>query len=188
MGKTCTKCQETKPLELFKSDTRYKGGYSSYCKACHTLATRRWQKENKDRLRDYVRERYRANKDRINEDRKASYTTEGARPGRLKYLYKMSHDEYENLLSFQGGVCAICGKPPYTKRYMSVDHDHSCCDATPTCGECTRGLLCTPCNTAINALEKRGDWLRLALNYLQENRDGSAKGLRSNFRCDGGDG
>lgn len=188
MEKTCTKCKETKILSLFKADSRYKGGYSSYCKSCHTAATRNWQKKNPDRLREYVRKRYKSKKDAINEKRKASYTTERARPSRLKYLYKMSIEEYDGILKAQDGVCAICKEPPYSQRYMSVDHDHSCCETTPTCGNCTRGLLCTPCNTALNALEKRGDWLTRALDYLQETQYGNTKGLRSDFRCDGCDG
>jgi Recombination endonuclease VII. len=44
---------------------------------------------------------------------------------------------YERLLAEQGGVCAICGNPPKTRR-LHVDHDHKT-------GR-VRGLLCYRCN------------------------------------------
>ena len=49
-------------------------------------------------------------------------------------------DEYEALLEAQGGVCALCGNPPKTRR-LDVDHDHRT--------GLIRGLLCSRCNQAI---------------------------------------
>jgi hypothetical protein len=69
--KTCSKCQETKPLDAFswRKDVRYaKGGYhASRCKACICANTKSWYADNKDRAlarqaewRDANRERWNA--------------------------------------------------------------------------------------------------------------------------------
>lgn len=42
---------------------------------------------------------------------------------RRQKIYGLEEGEYELLLAAQGGVCAICLKPPVTKR-LAVDHDH----------------------------------------------------------------
>lgn len=187
MEKKCTKCGLLKPVSLFKADARYGGGYSSYCKDCHSLATRRWQEKNKEWLREYRKERYNKKKDEINQKRKMNYSQEKTRPSRLRYLYKMAPGEYEAILKKQGGKCAICGDDAPKNRALHVDHNHSCCPKTPTCGECTRGLLCSKCNTALTALERSSDWVSRAMSYLQEFKDDSPTSLRSNFVCDGGD-
>jgi len=46
--------------------------------------------------------------------------------------------EYEKRLAEQGGVCAICKRPPKPGKRLNVDHNHR----TLKC----RGLLCGPCN------------------------------------------
>jgi hypothetical protein len=50
-------------------------------------------------------------------------------------------EEYEERLTAQGGVCAICGRPPNPKRRFAVDHNHKT-------GQ-TRGLLCWICNLKV---------------------------------------
>lgn len=76
------------------------------------------------------------------------------RASRLRHTYRMEPEDYETMLADQGGVCAICQRPP-TKEHLHVDHDGTCCNARKgkTCGECVRGLLCRSCNTALNLLD-----------------------------------
>lgn len=185
--KTCKRCNVEKPFDLFKKDMRYSAGYSSYCKECHAKATVAWQKANPERLKQYRKDRYNKVRDTLNEQRKKKYTTEGFRPARIKYLYKMTPEKYAEMMLNQNGVCAICGAPP-TSRALSIDHDHSCCAATPTCGKCSRGLLCGTCNTALHSIEHKEGWLENSIKYLTEKMDGKPKSLRSNFICDGVDG
>jgi hypothetical protein len=64
--------------------------------------------------------------------------------------------DYEALLAAQGGVCALCGKPPKTRR-LSVDHDHK----TGT----VRGLLCFRCNRALPHYVS-AEWLLRAARYV----------------------
>lgn len=67
--------------------------------------------------------------------------------------YKITAEQYEALLEAQGGVCAMCAKPPADARRFAVDHDHRCCPGRETCGKCIRGLLCTSCNNHLGILE-----------------------------------
>jgi Recombination endonuclease VII len=78
----------------------------------------------------------------------------------MKCLYGITPDQYQALLTAQGGGCAICGAAP-GKRRLHVDHDH----ATGT----VRGVLCGGCNMGIGRF---GDDTRLLANaaaYLERN-------------------
>lgn len=56
----------------------------------------------------------------------------------LQRTYGITSEDYDALLEFQGGRCAICRKPPRKKRLV-VDHDHRT--------GAVRGLLCpVACN------------------------------------------
>lgn len=80
---------------------------------------RKWKKENPDRVHNQ----------------------------NLRKVHGITIEVYYEMLSSQGGGCAICGTPPRDvrgMRYLHVDHDHET-------GR-IRGLLCTNCNTAIGLL------------------------------------
>lgn len=66
----------------------------------------------------------------------------------LMRRYNITVEQYDRMLADQGGVCAICKKPPVKNR-LHVDHDHACCDRGGSCGKCIRGLLCTSCNSKL---------------------------------------
>jgi hypothetical protein len=65
--------------------------------------------------------------------------------------------QYDDLLVEQGGGCAICKRPPKTRR-LDTDHDHKT-------GR-VRGLLCHRCNRALPAWVTP-EWLVAARAYLQ---------------------
>lgn len=86
-----------------------------------------------------------------------------ARRVALKHDFGLTPEQYETMLARQGGVCAICGFPPKTRR-LAVDHDH---------GESkrVRGLLCFRCNkyrVGTNTVATA----RLVLAYLESGFDG----------------
>jgi hypothetical protein len=62
---------------------------------------------------------------------------------------------YEELYEQQGGKCAICKKPPGTRRFH-LDHNHKT-------GE-IRGLLCFSCNYKLGFVEK---YLKQIVRYLR---------------------
>lgn len=165
--KTCRRCGETKPPDQLKRDARNGDGYSSFCKKCHSAATRAWQAANPDKLNAARRARYARKKDGINAKRKASYSYDKVRWERLRQLYCVTQEWYEATLRRQGFACAICKREQgLFKRAFAVDHRHGCCPKAPTCGSCNRGLLCHPCNTAMHSLERDGTWIKKAMEYL----------------------
>lgn len=94
------------------------------------------------------------------------------RAGILRRKYKMTEDEYQEILIAQGGVCAIC-REPETKVHrdgalcrLVVDHSHATGDV--------RALLCSFCNAGLGLF--KDDPLRLlaAARYLDGPR--AAKG------------
>jgi Recombination endonuclease VII len=99
----------------------------------------------------------------------------------LLMRYRMTIAQYDALLAFQGGVCAICrrletataagrkvkGRKTKSKVIrLSVDHDHNCCPGDKSCGKCIRGLLCRACNSGIGHLRDSPAVLSAALHYL----------------------
>lgn len=95
-------------------------------------------------------------------------TSEKVRERGIRRKYGLSIDEYNRLLSSQGGGCAICGdKPDPSKKVFAVDHDHSCCPSYErTCGKCVRGILCSRCNTSIGMFEDDVELMAAAIVYL----------------------
>lgn len=76
----------------------------------------------------------------------------------LRKTYGLTGEEYELLLAFQDGRCAICLNRPVTKRF-AVDHDHA--------NGNVRGVLCRSCNYKILGGAKDSvETLRRAEDYL----------------------
>lgn len=87
----------------------------------------------------------------------------------LLHRYGLTPEQYEASLAEQGGVCAICKKPPKKNR-LHVDHDHGCDqehDPKLGCVKCFRGLLCVGCNSRLEWLE---EFYEPALAYLKRVR------------------
>lgn len=85
----------------------------------------------------------------------------------LRKNYNINSADYDNLLSKQGGVCAICHRYPDQCGVLHVDHDHACCPGKKdSCGGCVRGLLCSDCNGAIGMLQESPIIFANALQYL----------------------
>lgn len=66
---------------------------------------------------------------------------DGARATRLAQIFNLTPDEYDQILEYQGGVCAICGRPPKPGKRLAVDHDHATGHV--------RGLLDFVCNRRV---------------------------------------
>lgn len=85
---------------------------------------------------------------------------ERERDQRLRRLYNITAEQYDELLEHQGGVCAICEKPPGKTR-LAVDHDHKT--------GLTRGLLCFWCNRKLlPASRENARLLQRGADYLND--------------------
>jgi Recombination endonuclease VII len=105
--------------------------------------------------------------------------SEAAQDARLRRIYKKTLEDKNREIAFQGGGCAICGRP-YPRYRLNQDHDHACCkrprgkrgNTATFCGKCNRGWLCYLCNKwAIGALEymaKVGIDPLKAIKYLKD--------------------
>lgn len=80
-----------------------------------------------------------------------------ARDARLRRLYNVTEDEWNAVLEFQGGGCAIGGERRAT-RSLQTDHDHST-------GE-FRGILCARHNVMLRE-GVTPEALRAAADYLE---------------------
>lgn len=164
MSKKCGRCKVSKDCAAFHRNSRRPDGYAVWCRTCVSTYSRGYNKrpEVKERNRIKALARYHA----LPEERKAAYNRSFTKKANgIKAKYNITADEYDTMLLAQGGVCAICLKPPTGRRRLSVDHDHACCDTEKSCGQCIRGLLCVRCNALLHALEAQ-TWRLRAEDYL----------------------
>lgn len=75
----------------------------------------------------------------------------------LRHRYGITEADFNEMLELQGGKCALCRRG----NARNTDHDH-------LTGE-VRGLLCSPCNTALGVLGDNVDGLLRAIEYLRGN-------------------
>lgn len=112
---------------------------------------------------EYQREYRKKNADKIKEINKKAHVR---RMG-------LSPETLQEMISDQGGACAICGVVP--KRFrdglpiraLSIDHDHACCPGGQSCGKCVRGLICNDCNRILGMVGDSTDYLKALINYLE---------------------
>lgn len=82
---------------------------------------------------------------------------------KLKQLYDLTPDQYNEMLAKQGGKCYICGRLPKKIR-LAVDHNHYT--------NKVRGLLCGWCNRhLLGTLESRKNRDEILANlqrYIRE--------------------
>lgn len=79
----------------------------------------------------------------------------------LRRTYGITEPEYEQILEAQGGVCAVCLRPPPAGKHLHVDHDHRT--------GIVRGLLCMTCNhDLLGRRDKDPGLFRRAAEYLED--------------------
>ena len=141
--KYCNGCKINLPVTLFGHfhDKMGRRYLQPRCVKCHNEQKQRWYQRN----------------------------PEAARSAQLTKYYGIDSDEYERLLTEQGGRCKICNsdKPGRkTNKFFSVDHNH-------TTGK-VRGLLCSKCNSAIGLMQDSSAILRKAAEYLDQHNEGDS--------------
>lgn len=152
--KACKLCLQEKPLEDFGRRKTGKDGRKAICKECVKSSTspediakrkeaaNRWRKENGDKARARGRRWHHRHP-----KAKLGLTTE----------------EYEDLLDYQEGKCAICSRLPGEDRRLALDHDHR--------NGMLRGLLCSNCNRGLGVFNDNPALLLKAIMYLAHHSD-----------------
>ena len=77
--------------------------------------------------------------------------------------YGITQEQYDELLEYQGGVCAICYQPETLQikgKIVNLSIDH--CHDTGT----VRGLLCRSCNVGLGNFRDNPENLKSAIVYL----------------------
>ena len=129
--KKCCHCNINKSTNEFGKNKRTKDGLQSFCKECRTDRERRYWKSDS--------------------------TVRSHKNARLKRMYGISIEQYEDMLEKQKGVCYLCGEIPKSKG-LAVDHCHKT-------GK-VRGLLCINCNTMLGKFERNPSLLGNMQRYL----------------------
>ncbi len=102
--------------------------------------THRWRSENIDLVREQNNRR--------------------AKDAHIKNKYGLTRTQFNDLLTSQGGVCAICGtNTPGGRGQFHVDHCHQT--------GVIRGLLCHYCNNGLGNFRDNIGSLESAVNYLR---------------------
>lgn len=101
---------------------------------------------------EYNRAYYEANQARIKAKAK-----ETRRLHQKRWVYGVTHEEWEEMLRVVDHKCPLCSRP-FDDLFVkpTLDHDHDCCNTRgeKTCGRCVRGPLCGACNKALGFAER----------------------------------
>lgn len=83
-----------------------------------------------------------------------------SRDSYLRRAYGISEAEYDAIWIQQGGVCAICKRPPPDSENLCVDHSHR--------SGSTRALLDHTCNQVLGKIQDSQEWAMRIFLYLRE--------------------
>lgn len=97
--KTCSKCEQAKPLDEFHVHPHGKHKRQSRCKACQCAYTKDWYKADPARARDV------------------------AKRSKIRIKYGVEVEELDAMFERQGRKCAICRKP-VAEKDRHTDHCH----------------------------------------------------------------
>ena len=184
-----------KALEDYHRNIRSKDGRANECKKCvsdknkikrntpeYKENRRKYNQrpEVKAKAREYERKPERIAQNKIKEAKRRktpefiayreAYQADPAYKEyqRIKNInnHGLTIEQFDALLAAQGGVCAICKTDkPGGRGGFHIDHDHSCCPRSKSCGKCVRGLLCNNCNVGRGAFKDDPDLIKAALEY-----------------------
>ena len=132
--------------------------------------SKRAREKNRERIREYQKKWTESNSDRVKHNAVRYYqeNKDKIADQQLMATYGIARDQYWRILASQGGGCRVCGSlSPGKGRYFAVDHNHSCCPGSSSCGDCIRGLLCVHCNVGLGHFRDSIETLYSAIAYLE---------------------
>ena len=157
---TCRDCEKSKPIDDFVSSNDRPMGKKKQCKECNSAYNKKRREENPEVAANA----------RQSTAKWRKYNPESDRRKHLLRKFNITLEEYNDLLSSQGGVCAICcmeetvvRRSKSGKEMLAVDHCHET-------GK-IRGLLCFKCNTALGALGDTVEDIQRVIDYLNRSSE-----------------
>jgi hypothetical protein len=160
--KTCKVCGCEKHISEFRINAYKRGKVRLECWDCEKQNRKNYYIEHPDEERERAKNWSRENPEQRNATKRAYNKNhpEKVRDRNLKANYGIDQKEYDRLFIKQGGKCAICGGSPRGKsnKFFCVDHCHNT-------GK-VRGLLCSPCNSAIGFLQESAELAQKTADYL----------------------
>ena len=135
----CTKCKVVKPVGQFHKELRnpLRDHKRTQCKTCDLEKNRKYIAANREMV----------NRKRTAKDRE------------IKRFFPA--ELFEQRLTEQGGVCAICkAKEAGGRGQFHADHDHQ--------KEKPRGVLCHSCNVGLGHFFDNIELMEAALEYLKK--------------------
>lgn len=79
---------------------------------------------------------------------------------RIETTYGITAEEFQAILEYQGGVCAICRTARGVTKRLSLDHSHA--TGQP------RGAICGSCNNLLGRGRDDPEFFRRAADYLED--------------------
>lgn len=161
--KLCRGCNRTLPVLQFNVGRTNKDGLQNRCRECMAAHLRAKYAEDPEA-------KLAQNRQRVLDDPEQERIMR--RRNRIRRIYRVSGDWYDETLAAQGGRCAICGTTdPGVVRgghlsIFRVDHCHKT--------GAVRGLLCHPCNAGIGLLGDDPQRIDQAAAYLRRHQGVSA--------------
>lgn len=123
-----------------------------------------YYRRNREKILEKARKRWsthtaiRRSKSRLYKRKRRQAISDIERKSNLR-RYGLTVERYNEILSKQGGVCAICQELPTGGERLCVDHSHTT--------KKVRGLLCRHCNTGIGMLKDSHTIIKNSLRYLE---------------------
>jgi len=178
--KQCTKCKESKSLELFPKSSKSRDKKAWVCKACakeyHRLRyvnnkelinerNKAWARNNPEKMAACRNSWNSRNLDRIKRNCKR-WQSERSRPTKQG----ITNEQHQDLLNYTERKCFICGYlDEGDSNRWALDHDYKCHPKKGySCVKCIRGVLCKNCNTGLGHFKDHVENLEKAIEYLKE--------------------
>lgn len=165
--KTCARCGEATPLtaEFWHRCSRTPCGFQAPCKICCRQISQEHYRRTSTRP---TRQPRMSADEKRKRQREAKRIARGANlekfqrrelGQRLRRLYGITLERYDEMFAAQGRSCAICRKSEWKPRFWHVDHCHNT--------RRVRGILCSGCNIMLAQAREAPATLRAAAHYLE---------------------
>ena len=164
--KTCSQCKKDLHVAAFGKLKKQKDGLNPLCKQCARAYFSKYRIRCAAELTLYHKNYRTKNSARMKQATKDwKCTNHGSEVAAARYYtFNVTQEQFEDMVTEQDGLCAICGKPEWVIyrgkiRSLCIDHNH-------ITGKIRR-LLCNTCNRVLGLMGDDPERLRKAASYLE---------------------